>query len=268
MEVISAPREIVGGTFHIGNAMKGRVTFEDVSFGYRAGQAALHNVSFDLEPGKTVAVVGATGAGKSTLVQLIPRFYDTSSGVVRIDGVDVREFDLGDLRQNIGVIFQETFLFTASVRENLAYGRPEATREQIEAAAAAAQAAEFIAQLERGYDTVVGERGVSLSGGQKQRLSIARALLLEPKILILDDATAAVDPKTERLIREAMRQVLKNRTAFIVAHRLSTVQHADEVLVLKEGRIVERGTPSFLLAQGVEFRRIFADQLPEGTEAA
>jgi ABC-type multidrug transport system fused ATPase/permease subunit len=191
---------------------------------------------------------------------LIPRFYDPTSGVVRIDGVDIRGLDLRDLRRSVGMIFQETVLFTATVSENIAYGRPEATPEQIVAAARAAHAHEFITQLEQGYATVIGERGVSLSGGQKQRLAIARAFLLDPRILILDDATSSLDAKTERLIQEDMRRVCLGRTAFVIAHRLTTVRHADHVIVLRAGRIVERGTPAELMNQGVWFKDLFREQ--------
>ena len=207
-----------------------------------------------------MAIVGATGAGKSTLVHLIPRFYDPSSGVVRIDGVDIREFDVCGRRRAVGMIFQETVLFTATVSENIAYGRPDATPEEIVAAARAAHAHEFITQLAHGYDTVVGERGVSLSGGQKQRLAIARAFLLDPRILILDDATSSLDSKTERLIQEDMRRVCLGRTAFVIAHRLTTVQHAEQVIVLRDGLIVEQGTPAELMSRGVWFKDLFRDQ--------
>ena len=223
----------------------------------------LEDVSFAAKSGQTVAIVGATGAGKSTLVHLIPRFYDSSSGVVRIDGVNVRELVVDDLRHAVGMIFQETVLFTSTVAENIAYGRPEATREQIVAAARAAHAHEFITQLEQGYDTVVGERGVSLSGGQKQRMAIARAFLLDPRILILDDATSSLDSKTERLIQEDMRRVCLGRTAFVIAHRLTTVRHAEQVIVLRNGRVVEQGTPAELMSHGVWFKELFHEQLDD-----
>jgi ABC-type multidrug transport system fused ATPase/permease subunit len=238
-----------------------RVTFEKVAFAYPAGGAAtLQDVSFEASAGQTVAIVGATGSGKSTLVHLIPRFYDPTAGRVLIDGVDVREYVLDDLRHAVGMIFQETVLFTATVAENIAYGRPDATREQIAAAARAAHAHDFITQLANGYDTVIGERGVSLSGGQKQRLAIARAFLLDPSILILDDATSSLDSKTERLIQEDMRRVCLGRTAFVIAHRLTTVRHAEHVIVLREGRIVEQGTPAELISRGVWFKELFREQ--------
>ena len=194
-------------------------------------------------------------------MNLIPRFYDVSGGRVLLDGVDVRELRLEQLRRSVSVIFQETFLFNAIVAENIAYGRPDASRKEIEKCARAAQAHEFIMELEDGYDTVVGERGVTLSGGQKQRIAIARAFLMNPRILILDDATASVDSRTERLIQEAMRQLSAGRTTFVIAHRFSTVQHADLILVLKEGRVVERGTHDELIKRGGFYSEIFEQQI-------
>ena len=265
MEVLEEPLKIHGGSRRLTRAGGAHVAFEAVAFGYPdGGEMVLQDISFEAKPGQTVAIVGATGSGKSTLVHLIPRFYDPTSGVVRIDGVDVRELVLDDLRRAVGMIFQETVLFTATVSENIAYGRPEATREQIVAAARAAHAHEFITQLENGYDTVVGERGVSLSGGQKQRLAIARAFLLDPRILILDDATSSLDSKTERLIQEDMRRVCLGRTAFVIAHRLTTVRHAEQVIVLRNGRIVERGTPAELMNQGAWFKDLFREQRGDG----
>ena len=261
MEVIEEPLKIHGGSRRLAREGGARVTFDAVSFGYPGtDEKALQDISFEAKSGQTVAIVGATGAGKSTLVHLIPRFYDPSSGVVRIDGVDVREYALDDLRPAVGMIFQETVLFTATVSENIAYGRPDATPEQIVAAARAAHAHEFIIQLVNGYDTIVGERGVSLSGGQKQRLAIARAFLLDPRILILDDATSSLDAKTERLIQEDMRRVCLGRTAFVIAHRLTTVRHAEQIIVLRNGRIVEQGTPAELANGGVWFKELFREQ--------
>ncbi|MCE0522035.1 MAG: ABC transporter ATP-binding protein/permease [Methylacidiphilales bacterium] len=266
MEVLEEPLKIKGGTRPLAPDGGAKVTFESVSFGYPgAGETTLQNISFTAKSGQTVAIVGATGSGKSTLVHLIPRFYDPTSGVIRIDGIDARELVLEDLRRAVGMIFQETVLFTAKVSENIAYGRPDATPEQIVAAARAAHAHEFITRLENGYDTVVGERGVSLSGGQKQRLAIARAFLLDPRILILDDATSSLDSKTERLIQEDMRRVCLGRTAFVIAHRLTTVRHAEQVIVLRNGRIVEQGTPDELMNQGVWFKALFHEQWDDGS---
>lgn len=260
MEVIEAPRDIRGGAQPL-PAGRGEVRFENVSFAYREGRASLTDVSFTARPGQTVAVVGPTGSGKSTLVHLIPRFYESSGGRVLVEGVDVRDLNLLELRRNVGVIFQETFLFSASVADNIAYGRPGAAREEIERCARAAQAHEFILELPKGYDTVIGERGVSLSGGQRQRVAIARAFILDPRILILDDATASVDSKTERLIREAMRKLCEGRTTFVIAHRFSTVQHADQILVLKEGRIAESGRHDELIRRSGFYAEIFNQQI-------
>jgi ATP-binding cassette subfamily B protein len=217
----------------------------------------LHDIHFTAQPGQTIAIVGPTGSGKTTLVNLIPRFYDPTSGSVRVDGVDVRELDLGQLRRNVGVIFQETFLFSASAAENIAYGRPGAARAEIEQCARAAQAHDFIAELEEGYDTVIGERGVSLSGGQRQRIAIARAFLMDPRILILDDATASVDSQTERLIQEAMQRLCRGRTTFVIAQRLSTVQHADWILLLKDGRLADQGRHPDLQQRSEFYRSLF-----------
>jgi ABC-type multidrug transport system fused ATPase/permease subunit len=261
MEVLDEPLKMQGGTRLIAARGGAEVTFQGVSFQYPGGSGmALKEVSFVAKPGQIVAVLGATGAGKSTLVHLIPRFYDPTSGAVLIDGVDLRELELRELRRSVGMIFQETVLFSATVAENIAYGRSEATPEQIVAAARAAHAHDFITQLDRGYDTVIGERGVSLSGGQKQRMAIARTFLLDPLILILDDATSSLDSKTERLIQEDMRRVCYGRTSFIIAHRLTTVQHADHIIVLRDGRIVEQGTPAELMKQGVWFKDLFREQ--------
>lgn len=260
LEILRAPDRLPNGTRPL-PAGGGEVRFERVGFEYATGKPALIDVSFTARAGQTIAVVGPTGAGKTTLLNLIPRFYDPTSGRVLIDGVDARELALAGLRQSVGLVFQETFLFSATVAENLAYGRPAATRAEIEACARAARADEFIRQLEDGYDTVIGERGVTLSGGQKQRLAIARALLVNPRILILDDATASVDPRTEHEIQEAMRELCAGRTTFVVAHRLASVQHADQLIVLREGRLVENGAPAELLQRGGFYREVFEHQL-------
>jgi ATP-binding cassette subfamily B protein len=220
----------------------GRIVFEDVTFGYDPARPVLRDVDLDLEPGRVVALIGHTGSGKTTLASLIPRFYDVGRGRVVVDGADVRDLSLRSLRREIGVIAQDPFLFSATVRENLAFGRPDATDEEIELAARRAQAHEFIEALPDGYDTVIGERGITLSGGQRQRVAIARALVIDPRILILDDATASVDATTEARIREGLREAMRSRTTIIVAHRLSTIALADEVVVLDEGRVVARGS--------------------------
>jgi len=260
LEILHEPQVVKSGRRDL-PAGGGAVRFEDVDFNYRDGRASLTGVSFEARPGEMIAIVGPTGSGKTTLVNLIPRFYDVAAGRVLVEGVDVRELKLEQLRRSVSAIFQETFLFSATVTENIAYGRPGASRGEIEESARAAQAHEFIVELEDGYDTVVGERGVTLSGGQKQRIAIARAFLMNPRILILDDATASVDSRTERLIQEAMRKLSVGRTTFIIAHRSSTVQHADQILVLKEGRIVERGTHDELARRGRFYWEIFEQQI-------
>ncbi len=239
----------------------GAVRFENVSFAYQEGRASLTNFSLTVAPGETVALVGPTGSGKTTVVNLIPRFYEATSGNVLVENINVRELSLAGLRRSVAVIFQETFLFSGTVAENIAFGRPEATMDEIIDAARAAQAHEFVSKLESGYDTFIGERGTSLSGGQKQRLAIARAFIMNPRILILDDATAAVDPETERLIRQAMWKLTENRTTFIIAHRFSTVKHAQKIVVLDHGRIAEQGTHRELIAANGAYTRLFATQM-------
>lgn len=230
--------------------MRGVVEFHDVTFGYQKGGApAIHNVTFEAHPGQITALVGPTGGGKSSVVSLIPRFYDPASGTVTIDGRDVREITLRSLRSQIGFVMQESFLFSMTIRENIAYGKPDASMEDIVAAAKAARAHDFIMRMEEGYNSVIGERGVSLSGGQKQRLAIARALLIDPRILILDDATASVDAETEHEIQEALRTLMHGRTSFVIAQRLTTVRDADQILVFEEGRITQRGTHEELLKE-------------------
>ena len=241
--------------------VRGHVRFEDVSFRYGNGSLVVEDVEIDAKPGTLIALLGAPGSGKSSLVHLLPRFYDLAAGRITIDGVDIKEATLKSLRQNIGIVQQDVFLFTASLSENIAYGRPSATMDEIVAAAKIAQLHDFIEELEEGYDTKIGERGSTLSGGQRQRMSIARAVLLDPPLLILDDATASVDANTEERIREAMESVMKGRTTFVIAHRLSTLFKADEILVMDEGRIVERGTHASLLAHGGMYRRIYDLQL-------
>lgn len=242
---------------------RGRVAFENVTFSYDGDRSApvLKNVNFVAEPGQTIAILGATGSGKSSLVHLIPRFYDVVEGRVSIDGVDVREIDEAVLRRHIGIALQEPVLFSGTIRDNIRYGRPDASDEEVIAAAMAAQAHDFIMQLPDGYDTIVGQRGVNLSGGQKQRIAIARALLTDPAILILDDSTSAVDVETEGRIQEALESVMNGRTSFIVAQRISTVLNADKILVLEEGRIVAEGTHDELLNSSRVYREIYESQL-------
>jgi len=238
--------------------VRGHVIFDEVQFAYtRESRDVLRGISINAPPGSVVALVGATGSGKSSIIQLLARFYDVNSGSVRVDGIDVRQWDLPTLRANVGFVLQETFLFSDSIHENIAYGRPDATRTEVIAAAQAAQAHNFIARLPEGYDTLLGERGVNLSGGQKQRLAIARALLLNPRILVLDDATSSVDMETEYEIQQALNVLMAGRTTFIIAQRLSSVRTADQICVLHDGEIVERGTHAELLALGGQYRQIY-----------
>lgn len=239
----------------------GAVKFEQVTFGYDPGKPVLHDINFEVPGGSIVAVVGPTGAGKSTLCGLISRFYDAQHGRVLIDGIDVRDLKLSSLRSQVSFVFQETYLFSDTVAANIAYGRPGITAGEIEAAARLAQAHEFIEGLAQRYQTMLGERGSSLSGGQKQRLAIARAILTNPRVLILDDATAAIDPETEDLIRKGMRFVMKGRTTFVIAHRISTVKQADVVLVVEHGRITQIGTHEQLMREDGHYRDIAAVQL-------
>ncbi len=244
--------------------LKGYVEFRGVSLRYPSQKIpALNGVDLYVEPNQVVALVGPTGSGKSSLVNLIPRFYDPSAGAVLVDGWDVRQVELTSLRRQIGLVFQTSLLFSTTVAENIAYGWPSASREEIEAAARAAQAHDFIMDLPDGYDTVIGERGVTLSGGQRQRVAIARALLLDPKILILDDSTSSVDTETERLIQIALERLMENRTTFIIAHRLSSVRRADLIVVMKDGRIVEQGKHADLLSAGGLYREIYDLHLRE-----
>ena len=246
--------------------VQGRVRFENVSFAYGNGPDVLHDITIDAHLGQIIALLGATGSGKSTILHLLPRFYDPTSGRILIDRLDIREVTQTSLRRNVGLVLQDVFLFNATLRENIAYGAANATTEQIIAAAKIARLHDFISSLPDGYDTWVGERGVTLSGGQKQRVAIARTVLLDPRILILDDSTSSVDMETEYLIQQALDEVMRDRTTFVVASRLRTIKHADQILVLDKGRIVERGTHTTLLEKGGIYAQIYDLQLREQEE--
>ena len=253
----AAPREVLAGS----------VRFEGVSFGYAGAETpVLRDVDLEVPPGRCVAILGATGAGKSALMSLVPRFFDPHAGRILVDGADVRDYRLADLRRGIGIVFQESFLFSNTIAANLAFGAPDATREQLERAARIAQAHDFISALPQGYDTVLGEGGNTLSGGQRQRLALARALVHEPAILLLDDPTAAIDAKTEHEIFAALDSAISGRTTFIVAHRVSTLRRADFIVVMENGRIVQRGTHAELLRQPGAYRRVAALQLLDARE--
>jgi ATP-binding cassette subfamily B multidrug efflux pump len=267
MELLDAPVEVTDRPGAVAlPAMEGRVELRDVHFRYAGGATAiLRGVGFSVEPGQTVALLGSTGSGKSTIINLIPRFYDVSGGAVLIDGHDVRDVTLASLRSQIGVVLQEALLFSGTVRDNIAYGRPDASPEDVRAAAVAAQAADFIEALPQGYDTAIGEKGIGLSGGQRQRLAIARALLTDPRVLILDDSTSAVDAETEQQIQAALDRLMRDRrrTAIVIAQRISTVRDADLILVLDEGRIAARGTHEELLASSPLYNEILGSQLAQ-----
>ncbi len=250
-------------------APRGCVSFQDVTFGYASdgGDPVLKHVSFDAEPGQTVALLGMTGSGKSSLVQLVPRFYDVTGGRVLVDQVDVRDVDHAALRRSIGIALQETILFSGTIRDNIRYGRPAATDAEVIAAAQAAQAHDFILSFPNSYDTVLGQRGVNLSGGQKQRLAIARALLIDPAILILDDSTSAVDVETETRIQAALAAARRERTTILIAQRISTVLNADKILVLDDGQIVAQGTHAELVGSSPIYREIYESQLGDGGTA-
>ena len=241
----------------------GRLRFEHVTFGYDRERPVLEDVDLDVEAGRTIALIGHTGSGKTTLAALVPRFYDVADGRVVLDGADVRDLRLADLRRSIGIVSQDPFLFSASVRENIAFGAPAATDADVERAARMAQAHEFIAALPNGYDTVIGERGITLSGGQRQRIAIARALVVDPRVLILDDATSSVDAATEAKIRLGLREAMRGRTTLIIAHRLSTISLADEIVVLEQGRVAARGTHEELIAESAVYRDIHEHGLVE-----
>jgi ABC-type multidrug transport system fused ATPase/permease subunit len=256
------PQIVTPPDAHLPADVRGHVVLDTVQFAYaKGGRDVLRGVSIDAPPGSVTALLGATGSGKSSIIQLLPRFYDVTDGAIYVDGVDVREWDLATLRKNVGLVLQETFLFSVSIGENIAYGNADATDAEIVAAAKAAQAHAFIMSLPSGYDTPLGERGVNLSGGQKQRLAIARALLLNPRILILDDATSSVDMETEYEIQRALNVLMEGRTTFIIAQRLSSVRNADQICVLSEGQIVERGTHAELLSLGGLYTELYHLQM-------
>jgi ATP-binding cassette subfamily B protein/subfamily B ATP-binding cassette protein MsbA len=243
--------------------IEGRVTFENVTFAYEPGRPVLRDVDFEIAPGQTVALVGPTGAGKTTIASLIPRFYDATKGAVSIDGRDVRAYARKDLRENIGIVLQESFLFSGTIADNIGYGRLGASRDEIEAAARTLDAHGFISELPDGYDTVLGEGGGSLSQGQRQLLSFARAVLTDPRILILDEATSNIDTRTEKVIQNALATLLKGRTSVVIAHRLSTIRNADLILAVQDGRVVERGTHEELLARGGLYADLYRRQFRE-----
>ena len=245
---------------------KGRVEYRNVTFRYEAGSgdAVLENVSFTAEPGETIGILGETGSGKSTLVNLLPRLYDATNGQILLDGIDVRDYKIKDLRQRVAVVLQETILFSGTIRDNIKWGKPDATEEEIIAAAKAAQAHDFIMKLPKQYDTELGQRGVNVSGGQKQRISIARALIQNPKIIIFDDSTSAVDSLTEKNIRQGMKESHNACTKFIIAQRISSVRHADKILVLSGGKIVAQGNHNYLMETSGDYQEILASQMKKG----
>jgi subfamily B ATP-binding cassette protein MsbA len=240
--------------------IEGEVVFDDVSFSYNKDEEVLTNINLEIEPGKMIAFVGHSGAGKTTLVNLIPRFYDVNSGEIRIDGINIEDVTIDSLRRQIGIVPQETILFKGTIAENIAYGASHKSRDEIIDAAKKANAHQFITEFENGYDTQVGERGISLSGGQKQRISIARALLTDHKILILDEATSSLDLKSESLIQEALERLIKNRTTFVIAHRLSTIINADKIIVIEEGEIVEKGKHEDLINNEGYYYKLYKSQ--------
>jgi ATP-binding cassette subfamily B protein len=260
-EIQPAPNPVL-----LPDSMQARVEFKNVSFHYKGSNdvTVLEGINLVAEPGQTVAILGATGAGKTSLINLIPRFYDAASGQVTIDGIDIRQLDAEALQGHIGIVPQESVLFSGTVRENICYGRPQATDEEVIAAAKAAQAHDFITAFSQGYDTHVEERGVNLSGGQKQRIAIARALITRPKILILDDSTSSVDVETETKIQNAIETMMKNHTRFVVAQRISTVLNADKIVVLDRGQVAAEGTHAELMRTSPIYQEIYESQLGNG----
>ena len=246
--------------------IKGKVEFKDITFSYKEGQPALQHISLKAEPGQMIALVGPSGSGKSTIANLIPRFYDVDSGVITIDDHDIRQVTADSLREQIGLVPQETMLFSTSVMENIRYGRLEATDEEVIEAAKAANAEEFIKELPEGYDTKLGERGLNLSGGQRQRLAIARAILKNPRVLILDEATSALDTESEKIVQDALDNLMLGRTSFVIAHRLSTIFNADQIFVVENGHLREHGTHEELLAAGGLYSNLYNIQFRQNQE--
>lgn len=258
IEILDAKEDIVELDNAISNNITGHVTFKDVNFSYvENGKLALKNINLNATPGKVIGLIGSTGSGKTSITQLISRFYEADDGDILIDGVNVEKYRLKDLRKHIGFVLQEPFLFSTSIRDNIAYGRSDIEVEHIIEAAKIAQAHDFIMEMPKGYDTMLGERGMGLSGGQRQRIAIARAICINPSILVLDDSTSAVDMETEFQIQQALKGAMVGRTSFIIAHRISSLQHADEILVLDEGEVVERGTHDFLVKNKGPYERIY-----------
>jgi ATP-binding cassette subfamily B protein len=257
LELIKRKTELDRNPGGVHPEMEGQISFKAVDFAYQAGDLSLQNVSLEIEPGQTVAIVGQTGTGKTTLVKLLNRTYDVTAGEILVDGIDVRSWDLEALRRQISIIEQDIFLFSRTIADNIAFGRPVATRAQIESAAKAAQAHEFIMSFKDGYDTVIGERGVTLSGGQRQRLALARAFMTDPRILILDDSTSSIDSATEDQIQRAIFRAAEGRTTLIITHRLSQIRWADKIIVMRKGHIAASGTHEELMASSQAYQRIF-----------